>query len=124
MHTNGKASLQCMKVAKKANIVLGMIRRTVVSRDKDVITRLYKALVRPHLEYCVQVWNPHLENDVGVLEGVQRRAIRLIKGLGKLSYEERFQMTTLEKRRSREGASRLGFQYFIGEGRPFTSTVF
>ena len=89
MHTNEKASLQCMKVAKKANIVLGMIRRTVVSRDNDVIMRLYKALVRPHLEYCVQVWNPHLKNDVGVLEGVQRRAIRLIKGLGKLSDEER-----------------------------------
>ena len=91
MHTNGKASLQCMKVAKnkQTNRVLGMIRRTVASRCKDVILRLYKPLVRLHLEYCIQVWNPHLKKDVGVLERVQRRATRMRKGLGTLSYGER-----------------------------------
>ena len=81
-----------------------MIRRTVVSRDKDVILRLCEALMRPNQEYCIQVWNPHLKKDVRVMEGLQRRATRMIKGLGKLSYEERLkrcQLTTLEKRRSR-----------------------
>ena len=65
---------------------------------------LYKALVRPHLEYCIQVWNPHLKKDIEILERMQRRATRIIKGVGNLSYEERLRrckLTNLEIRRSR-----------------------
>ena len=43
--------------------VLGMIARTVVYRSPDVLTRLYKSLVRPHLEYCVSAWSPHYVKD-------------------------------------------------------------
>jgi len=42
---------------KKANIVLGMIKRNISFKSKDVIIRLYKALVRPKLEFCVQAWS-------------------------------------------------------------------
>ena len=38
--------------------MLGIIKRKVKNKTKDIIVRLYKALVRPHLEYCVQLWNP------------------------------------------------------------------
>src|SRR6218665_3335088 len=68
---------------------LGMIRRTIVTRDKDTILRLYKSLVRPQLEYCIQVWSPYLKQDMEKLEKVQRRATKMIQGYKYLSYEER-----------------------------------
>ena len=54
-----------------------------------MIIPLYKAIVRPHLEYCIQAWNPHLRKDVYMLEKIQRRATKLIPELRDLTYEER-----------------------------------
>jgi len=54
-----------------------------------VLLQLYRALVRPHLEYCVQFQSPFLRKDVLALEGVQRRFTRLIPGMVGLKYEER-----------------------------------
>ena len=65
-----KMSQQCAKVVKTANRVSGMISRTFTLRTKDVILRLNKSLVRPHLEYCIQAWRPHLQKDINLLESV------------------------------------------------------
>ena len=59
-----KVAKQCIKSANKGNQILGMISRYFTCRNKDIIIRLYKTLVRPNLEYCGQVWRAHCQKDI------------------------------------------------------------
>ena len=74
-----KVSKQCVRAATKGNQILGMISRTFKSKKSVIILKLYKSLVRPHLDYCSQAWRPHLSKDKFVLEKVQRRATRMME---------------------------------------------
>ena len=83
---------------------MGLINRTITCKKKEIILRLYKSLVGPHLEYCIQAWRPHLVKDIEILEKVQKRATRMIEECAGKAYEGRLQivgLTTLECRRLR-----------------------
>ena len=100
-----KVSEQCRIAAAKGNQILGLIRRNIVYKEKELIIPLYKTIVRPHLEYCIQAWRPYRKKDIDMLERVQRRATKkMIPKLRNISYKMNLKecgLTTLETRRLR-----------------------
>ena len=82
--TNKMESSLCQKAVSNANRILSMVRRTFASMCKDIFVFLYKTYVRPHLEYCVVL-------TTDLLEKVQMRATKLVKGIRRLPYTTRWQ---------------------------------
>ena len=88
----------------KANSILGLINRSFQPIDNEMLLHLYKALVRPHVEYASSVWSPFKLRDIKLIEGVQRRATRLSRDLQNEPYNIRLTtlgLPTLQFRRER-----------------------
>ena len=99
---NLKPARQCAEAARKASAVLTQISKVFHYRDRFTFKKLYIQYVRPHLEYATSVWNPWQQKDIDLLEGVQRRAIKMVSGLRSNDYLERLSelnMETLQARR-------------------------
>ena len=99
---------QITSCISRANRLICWITRNLINREKSVMLPVYKTLIRPQLEYCVQLWNPAPEHGnwslILKIEGVQRRFTRMIDGVGLLPYSERLEilkLTTLIERRTR-----------------------
>ena len=99
---NLKSSKQVALAVKKAETALGLLKRTVVCRDKNVFLKMYKLLVRPHLEYATAAWNQHFKRDVQLIEKFQKRIRKNIQGMKDLTCDERLialNLCSLKKRR-------------------------
>ena len=90
-----KFTRQCIKVEKKAQKLIGYIKRQFKYRNKEVVLQLYTSLVRPHLEYVVQFWAPSLQKDIDRLEAVQARATKLVPSLRHFGYRRRIERLNL-----------------------------
>jgi hypothetical protein len=99
-----KPNVHIAAKTKRANQVLGQLKKSFLLRDDAVMLKLYKAMVRPHLEYGIQIWAPHQSKDIKKMESIQRRATKLMPSCRGLEYEERLRqvgLTTLQERRQR-----------------------
>ena len=97
---HAQVSGQCKKATHKINT----IRRTFMSRNPKFLESIFKTYVRPHLEYCVQVWNPVHIGDITKIEKVQNRFTRLLPQSRVMTHEERnhrLNITSHESRRLR-----------------------
>jgi hypothetical protein len=88
IHTSMSSSPHVAAAVKKGNMMLGIVRRCFIHKSRDIMLPLYKAIVRPHLEYASQAWNPYLKKDRTNLEKIQRRFTKMITCLHNLSYSQ------------------------------------
>ena len=86
---------QAAAAVGRANKILGLIKRTFVALDTFTLPLLFKAMVRPHLEYSNSVWGPTSRADQDAVERVQRRATKLVQSIRHLSYQDRLKRLKL-----------------------------
>ena len=93
--SHGSLNTHTSAAAKKSNSILGLIKKSFASLDKDILPLLFTSMVCPHLEYGNIIWGPHFIGDMKAVERVQKRATKMIPNLRNLSYRERLEILNL-----------------------------
>ncbi|KAG0719064.1 hypothetical protein GWK47_051268 [Chionoecetes opilio] len=115
---------QIEETIKKARRIAGWILRTFYSREEECMMTLWRALVRPILDYCSQLWSPHKAMDIQALESVQRSFTRQIRGMKELSYRERLKrLGQYSQQRRRERYSTIYIWKILEESVPKPSNI-
>jgi len=104
------------KIVKECNSFIGMIRRNFSNLTEDLVATLFKVMIRPRLEYAVQVWSPCLKGCIDELEKVQRRVTKLPRNLKDLDYEERLKRLKLQNLQARRIRGDMIYNYKILRG--------
>ena len=116
---------QCALAVQKANRILCCIKTSITSRSREVILLFYSSPMRPHLEYCIQFWGPQYK-DTELLEWVQRKATKIVRGLKHLTNEDKLrelELICLEMRRLHRDLI-AAFQYLKGAYRKAGEGIF
>ena len=111
-----KPSTHVAHAVKKANQLLGLIRRSFTYLDGELMKQLFTSVIRPHLEYGNVIWHPYLQRDIEAIERVQHRATKMVSGMARLGYTERLEkldLPTLVYRRQRGDAIEV-YKYLHG----------
>ena len=90
-----KFHIQTATSIKKANSILGLVKKSFAVLNKTTLPLLYKSMIRPHLEYGNVIWGPHYKGDQKSIEKVQKRATKLVPSLKDLPYNERLRVLNL-----------------------------
>ncbi len=104
MNTGFSADDNVARATKKARGMLFYLKRSFAALTPSIFLPLYKAFIRPHLEYPIQASSPILSRDCQALESVQKLAVKFVKGLRHVPYEtalQRLQLFSLIRRRIR-----------------------
>ena len=96
--------------------MIGIIRRTFSYMDKHIFLKLYKALVRSHLEYGNVIWNPHLKRQSLQIESIQRRATKMVPECKDMSYAQRLRYLKIFSLKGRRERGDLIQAYKIFQG--------
>ena len=108
---------QAAAAIARASRMLGVVRRVFSNLDSETLPLLYKALVRPHLEYGNLIWGPFNRADQLALERVQRRATRYVESVAHLSYSDRLKALKLPSLMYRRRRGDMIWMYNIMTGR-------
>ena len=107
---------QISSAIKKANGVLGMMKKSCSAFDDTNLPILYKTRVRPHLEYGNVVWGPHYKEGIKAIEKIQRRATKMVPRLKHMSYEERMRQLKIPSLAQRRRRGDMIFTYKLITG--------
>ena len=96
-----KSSSHVSAIVQKAEKCLAVLKKNIVSRNKEVYLKLYKQIVKPQLEYAVYTWNPYFLRDIELIERVQHRATKCVEGMQSKSYADRLTLLGIESLQTR-----------------------
>ena len=96
-----KGHAQVSKACKRANQEIDRIRRSFVSRSPAFLSNMYKLYVRPHMEYCVEVWNPKYKGDIDKMEKVQNKMTRMVRNGASRRPDQRNQLLRISSHEQR-----------------------